>query len=56
MIKQFGEVTIAAIITQFKEIDEGEVTVKPVVIPTNPYLSGCLSVGLATETLKLTHY
>ena len=37
-IKQFGEVVIAEIIKEFKHLDEGEIPLKPVVVPMDPYL------------------
>ena len=37
-IKHFGEVAIAKIIKEFKHLDEGEIPLKPVVVPMDPYL------------------
>ena len=37
-MKRFGEVLIAAMIKEFKQIDEGAVPGKPVLIPTYPDL------------------
>ena len=37
-IKTFGEVVIAEIIKEFKHLDEGEIPLKPVVVPMDPYL------------------
>ena len=35
-IKQFGEETIAALLKEFKQLDEGEVPGKPVIWPIDP--------------------
>ena len=35
-IKLFGEIDISAMIKEFKQLDEGDMPRKPVVIPLNP--------------------
>ena len=35
-IKLFGESDISAMIKEFKQLDEGDMPIKPVVIPLNP--------------------